>query len=120
MRRPRRRPAIMAVGCRFSCPALVISRWLAPEVAVSTTVCSSCAAVGLRREVALSRASPPGHVPYIRDEDCSLIVPTLYDPEAFATLFHADKVRAVTLIAAMSEPQRVRQALAYAAWLAYH
>ena len=27
---------------------------------------------------------------------------------------------AVALVAAMSEPQRVRQALAYAAWLAYH
>ena len=28
--------------------------------------------------------------------------------------------RALALVAAMTEPQRVRQALAYAAWLAYH
>jgi hypothetical protein len=48
------------------------------------------------------------------------LVPTLYDPEEFAALFHADKARAIALVAAMSEPQRVRQALAYAAWLAYH
>ena len=48
------------------------------------------------------------------------IVPTLYEPEEFATLYHADKERAIALIAAMSEPQRVCQALAYAVWLAYH
>ena len=48
------------------------------------------------------------------------IVPTLYDPEEFAALYHADKDRAIAPIAAMSEPQRVCQALAYAAWLAYH
>jgi len=46
--------------------------------------------------------------------------PTLYDPEEFAALYHADKDRAIALLAAMSEPQKVRQALAYAAWLAYH
>ena len=48
------------------------------------------------------------------------IVPTLYDPEEFAALYHADKDRAIALIAAMTEPQRVCQALAYCAWLAYH
>ena len=48
------------------------------------------------------------------------IVPTLYDPEEFAALYHADKDRALALVAAMTEPQKVRQALAYAAWLAYH
>jgi hypothetical protein len=48
------------------------------------------------------------------------IVPTLYDPEEFAALYHADKERAIALVAAMSAPQRVRQALAYAAWLAYY
>jgi len=47
-------------------------------------------------------------------------VPTLYDPEEFAALYHADKDRAIALLAAMTEPQRVRQALADAAWLAYH
>jgi hypothetical protein len=35
-------------------------------------------------------------------------VPTLYDPEEFAALYHADKDRAHALIAAMTEPQRVR------------
>ncbi len=52
--------------------------------------------------------------------DVANISPTLYDPEEFAVLYHADKARAIALIAAMTEPQRVRQALAYAAWLAYH
>jgi hypothetical protein len=52
--------------------------------------------------------------------DITAIVPTLYDPEEFAALYHADKQRAIALVAAMSEPQRVRQALAYAAWLGYH
>ena len=47
------------------------------------------------------------------------IVPTLYDPEEFAGLYHPDKDRALALIAAMNKSQRVRQALAYAAWLAY-
>jgi hypothetical protein len=58
------------------------------------------------------RAAPP-----IRVET---IVPTLYDPEEFAALYHVDKERAIALIAAMSAPQRVRQALAYAAWLAHY
>ena len=47
-------------------------------------------------------------------------MPTLYDPEEFAALYHTDKDRAIALVAAMTEPQRVRQALAYCAWLAYH
>jgi hypothetical protein len=46
--------------------------------------------------------------------------PVLSCPEEFAALYHADKGRALVLHVAMSEPQRVRQALAYAAWLAYH
>jgi hypothetical protein len=48
------------------------------------------------------------------------IVPTLYDPEEFAALYHADKQRAIALVAVMTAPQRVRQALAYAAWLAHY
>jgi hypothetical protein len=52
--------------------------------------------------------------------DAEEIVPTLYDPEEFAALEHADKDRTVALIATMSEAQHVREALAYAAWLAYH
>jgi hypothetical protein len=47
-------------------------------------------------------------------------VPTLYGPEEFAARSHAHKDRAIALVAPMSEPQRMRQALAYAAWLAYH
>jgi hypothetical protein len=67
------------------------------------------------------RASPrPIRVPYLQDEDCLLIVPSLYDGPDFAALYHVDKARAIALVAAMTEPQRVRQALAYAAWLAYH
>jgi hypothetical protein len=61
--------------------------------------------------------------PYVQSNpplDADMIVPTLYDPEEFAMLYHADKDRALALVAAMSEPQKVRQALTYAAWLAYH
>ncbi len=52
--------------------------------------------------------------------DAAALVPTLYDPEEFAALYHADKDRALALVAAMAEPQRVRQAIAYAARLTYH
>jgi hypothetical protein len=45
---------------------------------------------------------------------------TFYDPEEFAARFHPGNDRAIALVAAMSEPQKVHQALAYAAWLAYH
>ena len=38
----------------------------------------------------------------------------------FVALYHADTVRAITLVAAMTEPQRVCPALAYCAWLGYH
>ena len=62
----------------------------------------------------------PSHVLAAPSVDAEEIVPTLYDPEEFAGLYHADKDRALALIAAMNEPQRVRQALAYAAWLGYH
>lgn len=62
----------------------------------------------------------PVHILTAPPIDVAAIVPTLYDPEDFAALYHADKQRAITLVAAMTEPQRVRQALAYAAWLAYH
>ena len=50
--------------------------------------------------------------------DADAIALTLYDSEDFAALYHADKGRAIALVTAMSEPQRVHQALAYAAWLA--
>ncbi len=52
--------------------------------------------------------------------DAATLTPTLYDPEDFAALFHADKDQARALVAAMPEPLRVRQALAYAAWLDHH
>lgn len=67
----------------------------------------------------MSRLVPP-HVFAAPSVDADEIVPTLYDPEEFATLYHADKDRALALIAAMNESQRVRQALSYAAWLGYH
>jgi hypothetical protein len=35
-----------------------------------------------------------------------------------AALYYADKDQAIALLAAMTEPQSVRQALAYCAWLA--
>ena len=84
-----------------------------------STAHSPCAPRGLRPEDAVPRLVPP-HVLAAPSVDADEIVPTLYDPEAFAALYHADKDRALALLAAMSEPQRVRQALAYAAWLAYH
>src|SRR5213594_1075863 len=71
------------------------------------------------QEDASVRPLPP-HVLAAPPLEAQAIVPTLYDPEEFAALYRADKERAIALIAAMTEPQRVRQALAYAAWLAYH
>jgi hypothetical protein len=62
----------------------------------------------------------PLHIRTAPPQAVETIVPTLYDPEAFAALYHADKERAIALVAAMSAPQRVRQALAYAAWLAHY
>jgi hypothetical protein len=86
---------------------------------VNTTVYSSCAPRALRPEGTPVRLIPP-HVPAAPPLATAAIVPTLHDPEQFAARSHADKDHAIALIAAMSEPQRVCQALAYAAWLAYH
>ncbi len=83
-----------------------------------STAHAPCAPRALRPEDAPVRLVPP-HV-LAAPLDVDAIVPTLYDPEEFAALYHADKDRALALVAAMTEPQRVRQALAYAAWLAYH
>ena len=83
------------------------------------TAHSPCAPRALRPEDAQVRLVPlPVHAAPPRGDDS--IVPTLYDPPDFAALYHADKNRAIGLVAAMTEPQRIRQALAYAAWLAYH
>jgi len=106
-------------GVLFFVSSACYFRWLAPEVAVNTTVFSSCASVGLRPEVAMPRLLPP-HVLAAPPLDAEAIVPTLYDPEDFAALYHTNKARALVLVAAMAEPQRVRQALAYCAWLGYH
>ena len=73
-------------------------------------VCAPCA---LRPEDAPVRLVPP-HV-LAAPLDADAIVPTLYDPEEFAALYHTGKDRAIALVAAMTEPQRVRQALADAA-----
>jgi hypothetical protein len=106
-------------GAVFASSALVISRWRAPEVAVMATAHPPCAPRGLRQEVPPVRlvplfilAAPP--------MAADTIVPALYDPEELAAFYHADRQRAIALIAAMPAPQRVRQALAYAAWLAYY
>jgi hypothetical protein len=107
----------MAVGCRFRVPRLSFLAELAPEVAVLSTAHSPCAHRGLRQEVSSLRVPPST---FALPPDPATIVPTLYDPEDFAALYHADKDRALALVTAMTEPQRVRQALAYAAWLAYH
>ena len=84
-----------------------------------STAHSACAPCHLRPEDASARLIPP-HVLTMAPLDPETIMPTLYDPEDFAALYHTDKARAIALVAAMTEPQRVRQALAYAAWLAYH
>jgi hypothetical protein len=78
-----------------------------------------CAPRALRPEDAPVRLLPP-HVLVAPPLDTDAIMPTLYDPKEFAALYHADKDRAIALVAAMSEPQKVRQALAYCAWLDYH
>jgi hypothetical protein len=115
-------PAASCIGSGvpfFAFSALVISRWLAPEVAVYATAHSPCALCGLRQEVAMSRLVPL-HILSAPPIEAEAIVPTLYDPEEFAALYHADKDRAIALVSAMAAPQRVRQALAYAAWLAHY
>ena len=86
---------------------------------MNTTAHSPCTPRALRPEGTPVRLVPP-HVLTAPPLDADAIVPTLYDPEDFAALYHADKARAIALVAAMAEPQRVRQALAYCAWLAYH
>jgi hypothetical protein len=83
------------------------------------TAHSPCVPRALRSEGTPVRLIPP-HVLAAPPLATAAIVPTLYDPEEFAALYHAGKERAIALIAAMTEPQRVCQALAYAAWLAYH
>ena len=88
----------------------------APEVAVMAMAHAPCAPRALRPEGIPVRLVPP-HVQSNPLLDLEAIVPTLYDPEDFAALYHTDKERAIALVAAMAEPQRVRQALAYAAWL---
>src|SRR5262249_47725198 len=100
----------------FSRSALVISRGSSAGGRRVSYGLSPCAPRVLRLEVAMSRLVPP-HVQANLPPDAEEIVPTLYDPEEFAALYHADKDRALALLAAMSEPQCVRQALAYAAWL---
>ena len=84
-----------------------------------STAHSPCAPRDLRPEDASVPLIPP-HILTTSPLDAEAIVPTLYDPEDFAMLYHADKDRALALIAAMTGPQRMHQALAYAAWLAYH
>jgi hypothetical protein len=83
-----------------------------------STAHSPCALGGLRQEVDPLRVPPSTRSTLPLDP--AFIVPTLYDPEDFAALYHADKERAIALVSAMTEPQRVRQALAYAAWLDHH
>lgn len=83
------------------------------------TAYSPCAPRALRPEGTPVHLIPP-HVLAAPPQQVTAIVPTLYDPEEFAALYHADKDRAIALIAAMTEPQRVCQALAYCAWLGYH
>jgi hypothetical protein len=76
-----------------------------------STAHSPCAPRALRPEGTLVPLIPP-HILAASPLDADAIVPTLYDPEEFAALYHADKDRAIALLAAMTEPQRVRQALA--------
>lgn len=84
-----------------------------------STAHSPCAPCHLRPEDAPVRLVPP-HVLTMAPFDPETIMPTLYDPEDFAALFHTNKERAIALVAAMTEQQRVRQALAYAVWLGYY
>lgn len=87
-----------------------------------STAHSPCALGGLRQEAPSTRVHSPTARPVssILPLDAATLAPTLYDPEDFAALFHADKDQARALVAAMPEPLRVRQALAYAAWLDHH
>ena len=53
-----------------------------------------CAPRALRSEGTPVRLVPP-HVLAAPPRTAAAIVPTLYDPEEFATLYHADKDRAI-------------------------
>src|SRR5215203_1195789 len=107
MQRPRRHSAL-AVGCRFRVPRLLFLAEPAPEVAVQTTAHLVCTPRALRSEGIPVGLIPP-HVLAAPPRAAAAIVPTLYDPEEFAALYHADKDRAIALLAGMTEPQRVRQ-----------
>jgi hypothetical protein len=76
-----------------------------------------CALRGLRQEVAMTRLIPQ-HILASPPIQAETIVPTPYDPEEFAALYHVDPARAIALVAAMIAPRRVHQAPAYAARLA--
>ena len=104
-------PAALCVGSGvpFSRSALVISRGICAGGRREYNGSSPCTPRALRPEGTQVGLIPP-HVlaaPPLASAD---IVPTLYDPEEFAALYHADKERAIALIAAMTEPQRVCQA----------
>jgi hypothetical protein len=78
-------------GAVFAFSALIVSRWLAPEVAVYATAHSPCAPCGLRQEVAMSRLIPIHILAAPPSLPVEAIVPTLYDPEEFAALYHVDQ-----------------------------
>jgi hypothetical protein len=75
------------------------------------TAHAPCAPRALRPEGTPVRLIPP-HILAAPPQQAAAIVPTLYDPEEFAALYHADKERAIAQSAAMTEPQRMCQALA--------
>lgn len=77
---------------------------------MNATACSPYVPCGLRQEVALVRLVPL-YILTAPPQAAETIVPTLYDPEEFAALYHADKQRVIALLSAMTAPQRVRQAL---------
>jgi hypothetical protein len=108
----------------FAFSALVISRWLAPEVAVHATAHSPCAPRDLRQEVA--------DVPLSTRLDMSTIslaqlaaltvgdeaIQLPYAPADFAAVLALDQARAAAMLGLLTLPQLAEQALAYVGWLA--
>jgi hypothetical protein len=120
-------PAASCIGSGvpfFAFSALVISRWLAPEVAVSTTVPTPCAPCGLRQEVIDAPSSarfdlstiPIAHLAALTAGDVSIQPP--YDPANFAAILALDQDRAAAMLAMLSMTQLAEQAVAYVRWLA--
>jgi hypothetical protein len=119
-------PAASCIGSGvpfFAFSALVISRWLAPEVAVSATACS-LVRVDLRQEAPDVPSSPHFDLSAIPIAQLAaltagdhLLQPP-YDPASLAAVLALDQARAAAMLGMLTMNQLAEQAVAYVRWLA--